>query len=104
MTILKKISSGTVDGKILNELREIKKAFQDSNREVTLKELQPFQTVNSPYYPDRAYSNPLAVQDNMEELEWKKVDSYEQRHARYVSSEEEQAKIVVVNNKKLNII
>ncbi len=99
-----KISSQQIDKGILDELREIKKSLQDSERRVVLEKMTPQQTTNSPYFPDRAYANPLAVKDNPEETSWKEVPTYEKTREIEIDTSVQRAEFTSLNGKKLNII
>ena len=99
-------SNNSVTKKIVKELTEIRKALHDTDRRLILEELEPYQTRNSPYLPDRDYSNPLAVQGNPEETKWKEVPTYEEQRGGWIESNslENEHLLVTVNKKKLNII
>ena len=104
MSSIKSISPASIDSKILEELREIKKSLKESEHTLTLKRLTPTQTSNSPYFPDRNYANPLAVKGNPEETKWREVSSYEKNREILVNSGTDQDLLAIVNGKKLNII
>lgn len=99
-------TNNSMSRKILNELSEMNKALHDQNRRVENDRLRPFQTKDSPYFPDREYSNPLAVKGNAEETKWKEVPTYEDNYERNIVADKSdyQETLVVVNKKKLNII
>ncbi|EQC44258.1 hypothetical protein [Bacteriovorax sp. Seq25_V] len=99
-----RISSQQIDKGILDELREIKKSLQDTERRVVLEKLTPQQTTNSPYFPDRAYSNPLAVKGNPEETSWKEVKTYEETREIDIDTTSQKHAFASLNGKKLNII
>ncbi len=92
--------------KIVHELTEIRKALHDTDRRLVLESLEPHQTRNSPYLPDRDYSNQLAVKGNAEETAWKEVPTYESQRNDLVETGVTKTgdSYVVVNQKKLNII
>jgi len=99
-------SNNSVTKKIVKELTEIRKALHDTDRKLILDELAPLQTKESPYLPDREFSNPLAVKGNAEETKWKEVKTYEEQRGQWIESNslENEHLLVTVNKKKLNII
>lgn len=104
MSKVNKIQSQAIDSQILKELTEIKKSVVEQERMVFAEKTAPMQTKNSPYFPDRQFSNPLAVQGNAEETKWKDVPTYEEQRDLELEFKEQQDMFVVINNKKLNII
>lgn len=98
--------NNSVTKRIVEELTEIRKSLHDTDRRLILDKLKPYQTKDSPYFPDREFSNPLAVKGNPEETKWKEVKTYEEQRNSWVESNslENENLYVVVNKKKLNIL
>lgn len=101
---IKKVSNQAIDAQILKELTQIRKSAQETERITFATKTQPMQTTNSPYFPDREFANPLAVQGNPEETKWKEIPTYEDQRDLNLEIEEKQALIAIMNGKKLNII
>lgn len=104
MSDIKKINSQAIDSLILKEMTQVRKSVQETERLTFLSKTAPNQVKNSPYFPDREFSNPLAVQGNAEELSWKEVPTYEDQRNINLEIEDKQALIAIMNGKKLNII
>ena len=112
MTDIKKLDStlsttSTISQKISKELTRIRKAAEETNAQAARDADAPYQTKESPYFPDREYSNVLAVQGTAEEIKWKEVPTYEDQRPQWTteaSAEPNQEVVVMINNKRLNII
>lgn len=104
MSSIKRVGSQAIDSQMLKELTEIKKSVKETERLEFLQKTAPQQAQNSPYFPDRLFSNPLAVQGNPEETKWKEVPTYEDQRDLNLEFQESPEMLIVVNNKKLNII
>lgn len=101
---IKKISSQAIDSLMLKELTEVRKSVQETEKLMFLAKTAPTQIKNSPYFPDREFSNPLAVQGNSEETSWKDVPTYEDQRDINLEIQDKQELIAIMNGKKLNII
>lgn len=92
---LYKAQSGLSGSAVLGELKQITAELKIANNQNSADEKPITTSTNSPYLPDQPFYDKEALYNSPEEVDWKKVRSYE---------ETKQNALVIRNLKKLNII